>query len=120
MVLAGAEVLLLYGFSALTVVHHVLRWLHTKLAEWIGENLQDVLGFPDKADQRAEPGTGWTPAALNHILTAHVVDGLLTKFGCMEWESQLFRVVMSARWYPFNLPKSASIPSESTHRLAAL
>jgi hypothetical protein len=35
--------------------HPVLRWLPTKLAEWIGENLQDVLGFPDKADQRAEP-----------------------------------------------------------------
>ncbi len=29
----------------------------TQLAEWIGENLQDELGFPDKADQRAAPGT---------------------------------------------------------------
>ncbi len=38
------------------------RWLPTKLAEWIGENLQEELGFPDKADKRAEPGTGWTPA----------------------------------------------------------
>ncbi len=38
----------------------------TKLAELIGENLQDVLGIPDKADQRAEPGTGWTRAELNH------------------------------------------------------
>jgi hypothetical protein len=38
--------------------HPVLRWLPTKLAEWIGENLQDELGFPDKADQRAEPGSG--------------------------------------------------------------
>jgi hypothetical protein len=49
--------------------HTVLRRLPSKLAEWIGENLQDVLGFPDKADQRAEPGSGWTPAELNHILT---------------------------------------------------
>jgi hypothetical protein len=40
--------------------HPVLRWLPTKLAEWIGENLQDEWGFPDKADQRAEPGS-WTP-----------------------------------------------------------
>ncbi len=55
--------------------HPVLRWLPTKLAEWIGENLQDELGFSDKADERAEPGTGWTPAELNHILQAHVVDG---------------------------------------------
>jgi hypothetical protein len=27
--------------------HPVVRWLPTKLAEWIGENLQDDLGFPD-------------------------------------------------------------------------
>ena len=33
--------------------HPVLRWLPTKLAEWIGENMQDKLGFPDKADKRA-------------------------------------------------------------------
>ena len=40
--------------------HPTLRWLPTKLAEWIGENLQEELGFkfPDKADKRAEPGTG--------------------------------------------------------------
>jgi hypothetical protein len=48
--------------------HPVLRWLLTKLAEWIGENLQEELGFPDKADLRAQPGTGWTPAELNNIL----------------------------------------------------
>ena len=85
----------------------VLRWLPTKLAEWIGENLQDELGFPDKADQRAEPGTGWTqtPAELNHILHAHVVDGALTTFGCVEWESDLCRGVMRARCYPFDMPK---------------
>ncbi len=28
--------------------HPVLRWLPSKLAEWIGENLQDEMGFPDK------------------------------------------------------------------------
>ncbi len=63
--------------------HQALRWLPTKLAEWIGEDLQDELGFPDKADQRAEPYIGWTPAELNHILNAHVVDGALTSFGCV-------------------------------------
>jgi hypothetical protein len=88
-------------------VHPLLQWLPTKLPDWIGENLQDVLGFPDKleADQRAEPGTGGTPAELNHILHEHVVDSALTTFGCVEWESQLFRGVMCARCYPFNLPK---------------
>ena len=84
-----------------------LRWLPTKLAEWIGENLQDDLGFPDKADRRAQPGTGWTPAELNSILHDHVVDGELTTFGSVEWESQLFRGVMtlmSARCYQFDMP----------------
>ena len=77
----------------------------TKLAEWIGENMQEELGFPDKADKRAEPGTGWTPAELNSILHDHVVAGELTTFGCVEWESQLFRGTMRARCYPFNMPK---------------
>ena len=85
--------------------HPVLRWLPTKLAEWIGENLQEALGFPDKADGRASPGTGWTPDELNHILQEHVVDGTLTTFGCVEWESEMFRGVMRARCYPFKLPK---------------
>ena len=61
--------------------------------------------FPDKLDKRAPPGSGWTPAELNHILQAHVVDGSLTTFGCVEWESQLFRGVMRARCYPFDMPK---------------
>ncbi len=29
--------------------HPVLRWLPTKLAEWIAENMQEEFGFPDKA-----------------------------------------------------------------------
>ena len=85
--------------------HPVLRWLPTKLAEWIGENLQEELGFPDKADKRAQPGTGWTPAELNSILQDHVMDGALTTFGCVEWESELFRGVMRARCYPFDMHK---------------
>jgi hypothetical protein len=70
--------------------------------------LQDVLGFPDKADQRAEPSTGWTPAELNHILHEHVVDGALTTFGCAENSGMgvsAVQGVMRARCYPFNLPK---------------
>jgi hypothetical protein len=70
--------------------HPVLCWLPTKLAEWIGENMQDVLGFPDKADKRAQPVSGWTPAEQNSILQDHVVNGALTSFGCAEWESELF------------------------------
>ncbi len=62
--------------------HPDLRWLPMKLAEWIGENLQEELGFPDKADKRAQPGTGWTPAELNSILHDHVVAGELTFWLC--------------------------------------
>ena len=63
--------------------HPTLRWLPTKLAEWIGENMQEELGFPDKADKRAEPGTGWTPAELNRILQDHVVAGELTSYNSL-------------------------------------
>ena len=56
--------------------------------------MQDELGFPDKAD----PRRGWTPAELNSILRNHVVrnqDGCtLMAFGCVEWESELYRGVM--------------------------
>jgi hypothetical protein len=38
-------------------------------------------------------------------MQAHVVDGFLTTFGCVEWESELFRGVMRARCYPFDMPK---------------
>jgi len=76
-----------------------------KRAEWIANNMQDELGFPDKAD----PRRGWTPAELNSILQNHVVrnrDGCaLTTFGCVEWESELYRGVMRARCYPWNMPK---------------
>ncbi len=45
------------------------------------------------------------PAELNHILQAHVVDGALSTFGCVDWESDLCRGVMGARCYPFDMPK---------------
>ena len=45
-----------------------------------------MLGFPDKADKQAEPGTGWTAALaeLNSILHCHVVNRELTTFGCVD------------------------------------
>ncbi len=83
--------------------HPVLHWLPTKLAE-IGANLLDGLGFPYKADLKADPGPGWTSAELHHILQARVVDGALSTFGCVEWESELCRGVVRARCYPFDMP----------------
>ncbi len=54
--------------------HPMLCWLLTTLEEWIRENLQEELGFQDKADMRVQPGTCWTPAELNNILHTHVVN----------------------------------------------
>jgi hypothetical protein len=61
-------------------IHLVLQFLPTKLAEWIGENMQDELGFPDKRDQ-----SKWSVSELNNILRNHLVrdrNGCsLCKFG---------------------------------------
>jgi hypothetical protein len=83
----------------------MLTGLLTKMAEWIGENLPDVLGFPNKADKRAQPGSCWTPAELNSILQDHIVNSAFTSFGCVEWVSNLFLGTMLARCYPFDMPK---------------
>jgi len=32
-------------------------------------------------------------------------DLTMTTFGCVEWESELYRGVMRARCYPWNMPK---------------
>ncbi len=69
--------------------------------------MQEELGFPDKADKRAQPGSGWTPAELNRILHEHVVSDELITFGCVEWQSQLFRGTMRARCYPFDMLKKS-------------
>ncbi len=39
------------------------------------------------------------------ILQAHVADGSFTTFGCVEWEPQLFRGVIFAICYPFDMTK---------------
>ena len=83
--------------------HPALQFLPTKLAEWIGENMQDELGFPDKRDPNK-----WSVSELNDILRKHLVRDRkgcsLRTFGCVEWESELYRGIMRARCYPFNLP----------------
>ena len=80
----------------------MLQYLPTKLAEWIGENMQDELGFPDKKDQRK-----WSVSELNGILRTHVVCDrnccLLHTFGWLEWESALYRGIMRDRSYPFKM-----------------
>ena len=80
----------------------MLQYLPTKLAEWIGENMQADLGFPDMRDPNK-----WSVSELNNILQTHVVTDRngcsLHTFRCLEWESELYRGIMCARWYPFNI-----------------
>ena len=67
--------------------HQVLRWLPTKLAEWIGANLCEELNIPDKQ------GPLWTAVELNTIITGNLVGGPpghLHTFGCIQWENELF------------------------------
>ena len=80
--------------------HPVLRWLPTKLAEWIGANLCEELNIPDKQ------GPLWTAAELNAIITSNLVGGPhghLHTFGCIQWENELFNGRPKARCYPFNI-----------------
>ena len=48
----------------------MLQFLPTKLAEWIGECMQDELGFPDKQDPAK---CSVSELSLNDILHKHVV-----------------------------------------------
>jgi hypothetical protein len=80
--------------------HPVLRWLPTKLAEWIGANLCEELNILDKQ------GPLWTAAKLNTIITGNLVGGPyghLRTFGCIQWENELFSSRPKARCYSFNI-----------------
>jgi len=57
---------------------------------------------PDKQDPRK-----WSVSELNDILQTHMVTDRngcsLQTFGCLEWESDLYRGIMRARCYPFHM-----------------
>ena len=89
-----------YLTYAYRTTHPVLRWLPTKLAEWIGANLCDELDIP------AKRGALWTADELNAIITGNLVGGPhghLRTFGCIQWESDLFNGRPKARCYPFDI-----------------
>jgi hypothetical protein len=61
--------------------HLVLRWLPTKLAEWISSNLAKELKIPEKQHDL------WTASELNAIITQNLVggpQGQLHTFGCIQ------------------------------------
>jgi hypothetical protein len=82
--------------------HPLLQFLPLKLAEWITNNLADELRMrPASVD-------GWSSAQLNHILTSCLVSDRrgnnLHTFHTVEFEeSDLYRGVMRARCYPFDM-----------------
>ncbi len=61
--LASAQDYVTYPYNT---AHLVLRWLPTKLAEWIGSNLAEELTIPEKQ------GDFWTAAELNTIITGNL------------------------------------------------
>jgi len=82
--------------------HPLLQYLPQKLAEWLAKNMSEELNLPD-------PGDEWSSEALNNILIHCLVsnrrgDNLHT-FQCVEFESDLYRGVMRARCFPFNMEK---------------
>jgi len=83
--------------------HPILRWLPSKLAEWIGDIYGAALGIPPRNN-----AAGWTVGELNAILESNLVPGTkghLRTFGAIQWESELFNGRPKVRCYPFDLPK---------------
>ena len=77
-----------YAYRA---AHPILRWLPSKLAEWIGDNYGAALSIPLRNDAAA-----WSVGELNAILENNIVPGTkghLSTFGAIQWESELFDVI---------------------------
>ena len=74
-----------------------------KLAEWIANNYAEELNVPPRPD----PSQPWSTATLNRILQTCLVSDRkgnnIHTFQTVEFESDLYRGVMRARCYPFNM-----------------
>jgi hypothetical protein len=83
--------------------HSMLQFLPQKLAEWIANNYAVELNVPPRLD----PSKPWSTATLNRILQTCIVSdsrGInIHTFQTVEFESDLYRGVMRARCYPFNM-----------------
>ena len=56
--------------------HPIVRWLPSKLAEWIGENYGQQLQIPPKRNLE------WTVGELNAILESNLVPATMAKGSC--------------------------------------
>ena len=85
--------------------HPMLQFLPQKLAEWIANNYAEDLNVPARPD----PSQPWSTATLNRILQTCIVSdsrGLnIHTFQTIEFESDLYRGVMRARCYPFDMDR---------------
>ena len=83
--------------------HPILRWLPSKLAQYLAETMAIELAIPNKK------GTRWTVAELNSILASNLVtvpgrDGNhLRTYTTLQWESDDYIGRPKARCYPFDL-----------------
>jgi hypothetical protein len=81
--------------------HPILRWLPSKLAEWIADNLSAELRIPAMKEDK------WTVGELNQILANNLVPngdgGHLRTFTTLQWECELYNGRPKARCYPFDL-----------------
>jgi hypothetical protein len=70
---------------------------------------RQVREFPSRSDRSGIFMVYTLYTIYNDILRNHLVHDrkgcLLRTFGCVEWEYELFRGIMLARCYPFNLPR---------------
>jgi len=86
---------------AFRTVHPILRWLPSKLAVWLAENMREELAIPEKK------GAQYTVPQLNSILANNLVPnrdgGHLRTFTTLQWESDDYRGRPKARCYPFDL-----------------
>ena len=85
-----------------STAHPILRWLPSKLAEWLSENLAEELAIP------AKRGDKWTVEELNTVLENNLVasgstGGHIRTFGAIQWECELYRGRPKASCYPFDL-----------------
>ncbi len=85
--------------------HLLLQFLPQKLAEWIANNYAEELNVLPRPD----PSKPWSIAILNQILQTCIVSdsrGInIHTFQTVEFESDLYRGVMRARCYPFNMER---------------
>jgi hypothetical protein len=79
----------------------VLRWLPSKLAEWLAENMQVELAIPAKQDNR------FTMAELNSILATVLAPNRDRRhqrtWTTHQWECENYMGRPKARCYPFYL-----------------